>query len=69
MISMSIVVATLTAAFVPSGRMKPSSGEPEGAVTRWPWPSSMSQSRQNSAEPFMMGHAVSRRNFLSPLNA
>jgi len=59
----------VTTPLVPSGVMKPISGDVLGMVTSRPVPSSTSQSRQNSAAPFMSGQAVSRRNFLSPPNA
>ena len=66
---MSMVEAMLTLASRPSGVRKLSSGEVEGAVTRCPLPSSISQSRPNSAAPFMTGQARSRRNLASRPNA
>ena len=51
----SIVDAIDTAARPPSGVMNLCSGDVDGDVTRCPFPSSTSQSRQNSAAPFITG--------------
>ncbi len=66
---MSMVQPALVIAVFPSGVVKLFSVDSEGQVVRWPEPSSISQSRQNSAAPFMTGYAVVRRNSLSPPNA
>ena len=53
--SRSMLLAMLTAECLPSGVTNWFSGEVEGAVTRWPLPSSIRKSRQNSAAPFIKG--------------
>ena len=66
---MSKVVAMLTWAGTPASVRKTFSAEVDGFVTRCPAPSSISQSRQNSAAPAMIGQAKSRSQSLSPPNA
>ena len=53
--AMSMVAPALTAACLPSAVTKAFSGEKDGQVVSFPSLSGISQSRQNSAAPFIIG--------------
>ncbi len=65
----SAVVITETDPTYPSGVLYWFSGDVDGAVTRNPSGPSTSQSRANSAAPFINGYAVVCSHALSPPNA